>query len=201
MAAPATENTLVSAALGVLAPLDQWAKRCHEASLGVVKSEVYEFARVARGSCPGVGSQHSWIVVGHDVYDPEAVIVDPTLWSYREDVEGVWAGQAGELGHRPHGSGNIFEWGKPAPPVGDGVPLKPTAPFSREAEDFLALLGPLDEPGWRMLCHAPVEGWPAGEILEAVCDTFRWGEAVIPIDILGMATDRNPSGLYLPGSE
>ncbi len=57
------------------------------------------------------------------------------------------------------------------------------------------MLGPLDRRGWATLAHAPVEGWPAGEILGAMCDSGM--EAVVPIDIIGMLTDRNPSGLYL----
>jgi hypothetical protein len=181
-----------------LEPLDHWARNCHGASLEVVKAEVIEGARVARGVCSGVGSQHSWIVIG-DPYDRKAPIIDPTLWSYDASVKGVWTGTLADGRHTPHGSGNIFEWGKPAPPAGPGVELEPAQPFSDDARLFLDLLGPLDVDGWRMLCHAPVECWPAGEILDAIIETFDWGAAVIPIDIVGMVTDRNPSGLYLPG--
>jgi hypothetical protein len=46
--------------------------------------------------------------------------------------------------------------------------------------------------------HAPVLGWPAGEIIEAVCDTPGLGEVIVPVDRIGMLTDRNPDGLYLP---
>jgi hypothetical protein len=42
-----------------------------------------------------------------------------------------------------------------------------------------------------------VEGWPAAEIIDAIYNTpelTTW----VPIDIVGMLTDRNPKGLYLP---
>ena len=61
---------------------------------------------------------------------------------------------------------------------------------------FLNLLGPLDKNGWITLAHAPVERWPAGEIIDAMCESGL--EGYVPIDIVGMTTDRNPSGLYLP---
>jgi hypothetical protein len=53
-----------------------------------------------------------------------------------------------------------------------------------------------DRQGWSVLAHAPVGGWPAGEIIDAMCESGL--DAVIPIDIVGMVTDRNPQGLYLP---
>ena len=42
---------------------------------------------------------------------------------------------------------------------------------------------------------APVEDWPAGEIFAAMDDTEGL-KALVPIDKLGMLTDRNPGGLY-----
>lgn len=47
-----------------LEPLDRWAQQCHAASLELVRSEVLPGSRVARGSCPLVPGQHSWVVVG-----------------------------------------------------------------------------------------------------------------------------------------
>lgn len=193
--APATLEQVVDA----LAPLDQWAKRCHEASLFVVRSGIFGESRVARGFCKGVGSQHSWVVLGLDCYADHVTIVDPTLWSYDDDVEGVWTGPGGR--HTPHGTGNIFEWGRPPRATDEPVELQPQQPFSDSARLFLDLLGPIDEKGWRILCSAPVEGWPAAEIFGAILETFEWGAAVLPIDIVGMVTDRNPNGLYLPGEE
>jgi hypothetical protein len=76
------------------------------------------------------------------------------------------------------------------------VDLTPREPFSREAKNFLDLLGPLDEKGFRVLAHAPVEGWPAAEILDAIENTEGL-KCYVPIDIIGMLTNRNPGGLYL----
>ena len=188
-------------AQAALAPLDQWGQKCHQASLALVKAGVLGTSRVARGSCRGVGGQHSWVVLGNDCYDPNATIVDPTLWSYDRTVEGVWVGSMRDRRHQPHGyygGQTIWEWGKPAPATGPVITLTPAAPLSPAAQHFLALLGPLDWQGWAMLVsNAPVLGWPAGEIIAAASDTPGLGAAV-PIDRLGMLTDRNPSGLYLP---
>lgn len=182
----------------ILDPLEGWSHNCHGASITVVKDESFPFeARVARGMCRGVGSQHSWIVLGMDCYDPKALIVDPTLWSYDDGVEGIWTGSNKVGLHRPHGSGNIFEFGKPA--CGDGDPIElnpPEGEWSSNAKLFIELLGPLDEYGWRRLANFPVEGWPAAEIITAI--NARW-PACVPIDIIGMLTDLNPSGVYLKG--
>lgn len=193
-----TEQTedLKAMALEALGPLEHWAYKCHAASVEPVRSGVLGTCRVARGFCEGVGSQHSWVILGGDCYDKRATIVDPTLWSYDERVEGIWTGTMRDGRHQPHGSGNIFAWGRPDNCLAsDAVTLTPREPFSRRAVDFLGMLGPLDRHGWAVLAHAPVEGWPAGEILGAMCDSGM--EAVVPIDIIGMVTDRNPSGLYL----
>jgi hypothetical protein len=193
---------MVAEAAGILAPLDQWAAQCHAASLKVVQAASFR-ARVARGTCAGVGGQHSWIVVGDDCYDRGATIIDPTLWSYDASVEGIWVGTMGDGRHEPFGMGSIWQWGRPHRAVGPRVRLTPTAPFSERAERFLDMLGPLDVDGWALLAHAPVQGWPAGEILDAMCETphptipnVTLGGR-IPIDIVGMATTRNPAGLYL----
>jgi hypothetical protein len=195
--------------LAVLDPLEHWAHQCHAASSTLVQSGVLgAFARVARGSCRGVGGQHSWVVVG-DPYDLQAPIVDPTLWSYDSSVVGVWYGRGASGRHLPHGSGSIWEWGRPEAAGGEIVSLTPARPFSAEARSFLELLGPLDLRGWIQLAHAPVEGWPAAEIIDAICNTRdpRVGPeqktnttlaSYVPIDIIGMLTDRNPGGAYLP---
>lgn len=187
----------------ILDPLDDYAHQCHSASCAIVNANILDEARVARGVCMGVGSQHSWVIWDMDCWNTTATIIDPTLWSYDDGVEGIWTGSMHDGRHKPHGMGSIWKWGKPEPPTGEILPLdKPEGGFSEEAKLFLQLLGPLDETGWRTLAsRAPVEEWPAREILEAVMDTFAWGEAVIPIDIVGMLTERNPGGLYLPGGE
>lgn len=179
-----------------LFPLGRWAQQCHMASLELVHLGIIDRARVARGWCRGVGGQHSWVVVG-DPYDPQ-VIIDPTLWSYDRTVKGVWVGTMKDGKHRPQGYGNIWEYGRPADPIGPVVELKPSTPLSREAKRFLTLIGPLDRRGWMVLANSPVGGWPAAEIIAAMDDTPEL-EVLVPIDILGMLTDRDPGGLYLGG--
>lgn len=174
-------------------PLANFDRACHVASLRLVQSEVLSEARVARGSCPGVGGQHSWVVLGGNCYDPDAWVVDPTLWSYVPEVSGIWIGRASERPHLPHGSGSIWDWGKPCSSGGDPVELaRDPGPVAR---GFLELLGPLDMAGWSQLLHAPVGGWPAAEIVDAAMDTPELA-VLVPIDRVGMLTDRNPDNLY-----
>lgn len=169
---------------------------CHGGALCMVR--LVGAGRVARGWHPSIGGQHSWVVVGNDCYDPHAPIVDPTLWSYDTSVHGIWFGRADRWPHRPHGDGSIFNYGKPHHHGGDTITLRKRGPWSRNARDFLATIGPLDYRGWSQLAHAPVaHGWPAGEIIAAMYADKRL-KALLPIDIVGMATDLNPSGLYLP---
>lgn len=185
----------------VLGGLDDWARQCHAASVRLVQSGRFGTCRVARGGCRGVLGQHSWLVLSHDAYDREATIVDPTLWSYDRGVEGVWVGTYRDGLHVPHGGfDSIWKWGRPPEPVDEVIALTPSEPLSDMAESFLAILGPLDQRGWMVLAEAPPHGWPAGEILAAMDDTARL-RGLIPIDRLGMVTDRNPHGLYLPVDE
>ena len=190
-------SDLVTWATKVLAPLDDWSGQCHAASLKLVKHGALGECRVARGACRGVTSQHSWVVLGNDCYDRKAAIIDPTLWSYDDTVEGVWVGTYRNNRHHPHGEGSIWRWGRPEDPTGPVVTLTPRQPLSKDAQDFLELLGPLDVHGWAMLAHAPVGMWPASEILDAIYNTDGLS-VFVPIDIVGMLTDRNPGGLYLP---
>jgi hypothetical protein len=180
-----------------LAPLSRWAHDCHNAALALVNAGLGVDMRVARGWKTGVTSQHSWVVVGMDCYDLDATIIDPTLWSYVPSVKGVHVTTRREdPTYRPHGAGDIWQFGRPDLPKGPTIQLKPKKPFSKDAALFLELLGPLD---WQacLASRCPVEGWPAGEILAAIDDTPSL-ESVVPIDRIGMLTDRNPSGLYLP---
>jgi hypothetical protein len=182
-------------------PQARWARQCHGVSLAIVKSGVLApiSARVARGTCKGVLGQHSWIVLGPDCYDPRAEILDPTLRSYVESVPVLWWGTARDRLHAPHGAGSIWNYGKPEPGDGPPIELAPAEPLSKAARVFLDLLGPLDARGWMRLANCPVGGWPAREIIAAMDDTPE-ARAFVPIDILGMVTDRNPGGLYLAGS-
>jgi hypothetical protein len=176
-------------------PFPQWAHACHRISLQLLRTGAFGPGRVARGFAPNVGIQHSWMVLGEDCYDPGAIIVDPTLWSYDPAIQGILVGQARGLGHRPHGAGSIWSYGKPVSAGGPAIALTPAAPLSSSAKMFLDMLGPLDRQGWGVLAECPVEGWPAGEILGAMDDTKDL-TALVPIDTLGMTTDRNPGGLY-----
>jgi hypothetical protein len=179
-------------------PFETTARQCHAVSFAIVQARVIPGARVARGSHPGVGVNHSWVTVG-DPYLLGAPIVDATLWSYDHAVTGVWTGRAtNRAGHVPLGGfGSIWTYGKPCHTGGDTVDLTPSAPLSRATQRFLDMLGPLDRTGWSRLAHAPVLGWPAAEIIEAMYDTPAL-RALVEIDRVGMLTDRNPGGLYLP---
>lgn len=192
----AEKRALARTAEEALGSLYQYAHQCHSASYKLMEL-LDRPARVARGTCVGVGGQHSWVILGHNAYDARATIIDPTLWSYDESVGyRVWVGTMGkDKKHRPHGAGSIWKWERPnEAKFGEEMRLKPREPWSRAAETFLGLLGPLDQKGWVQLAHAPVEGWPAGEIVDAMCESGL--RAYIPIDRVGMLTD--PSGLYLP---
>lgn len=192
---PIPSYSKLVAAMGDLA---RWKQNCHAASLHLIRSGVLGKmrARVARGWAQKVSSQHSWVVIGPDCYAQDATIIDPTLWSYRRDVKGIWIGSLQDGIHKPHGLGSIWTWGRVIPMTTEFIKLKPKSPLSEAAKDFLKLLGPLDRAGWQMLASlAPVEGWPAGEILAAMDDTPAL-TALVPIDKLGMLTDRNPGNMY-----
>ena len=60
---------------------------------------------------PALAARHSWVVLGDDCYHERALIVDPTLWSYDDTVEGVWVGSYRDRRHRPHGKGSIWNVG------------------------------------------------------------------------------------------
>lgn len=190
---PRLDEAAVEAAIG---PLDGFAHQCHAAALALVQSELFGYARVARGACRGVMGQHSWAVLGEDVYDPGVVIVDVTAWSYDPTAPRVWIGRARRMPHRPHGAGSIWQAAKPSSHGGPTIALTPAAPLSPPAAHFLQILGPLDARGWMALGNSPMGGWPAAEIITAMLDT-RMAAAYVPIDIAGMLTDRNPGGVYL----
>jgi hypothetical protein len=192
--------SLAETAERTLAPLERWAQQCHAASVKLMNSGQFGACRVARGAADGVIGQHSWLVLGDDCYANDAVIIDPTAWSYDESVQGVWVGTYRDGRHRPHGKGSIWSWGRPNAATGPVVELTPREPFSQSARGFLDILGPLDENGWVMLAHAPVEGWPASEIIDALYNTPTF-KGRVPIDIVGMVTTVNPGGLYLPTTE
>lgn len=182
------------------APFEMSARNCQEVSLAIVRSGLLSVARVARGTCRGVDGHHSWVVVGTDCYATGVPIIDPTLWSYDPAVTGVWHGVSANNGrHVPHGGhSSIWTLGPPARATGPEVRLTPQTPLSANAQRFVDVVGPLDLRGWMLLANAPVLGWPAAEILAAMDDTSELA-ALVPIDRLGMLTDRNPGGSYLAG--
>lgn len=205
---PDSVPSLLTIADAIGMTLDRMAHNCHAVSHGIVQHADdlgLGVCRVARGSCRGVDSQHSWVVVGTNPYDPEAWIVDATLWSYKPDQwrHRVYVGRGyyEYEDYEPHGWAgglNIFAWGRPMEAAGDAVDLTPSFDLSPMARSFLDLLGPLDRTGWgQLVSTAPVSGWPSGEVTAAVDDTAALS-SLVPIDRLGMLTDRNPDGLYLP---
>jgi hypothetical protein len=183
----------IAAAIGV--PTAAWGGRCHEISLAVLRTGLFGRGRMARGTCPGVISQHSWFILGDDPYDEDATGVDPVLQTCRDDVDGIAVFRGGDLGHRPHGSGSCYAGGMPYHHGGPDIELTPAKPLTVSARHFLAHLLPLDYRGWAGVAHMGVEGWPAAEIITAMCDTEGLG-VLIPIDIRGMLTDTNPNDLY-----
>jgi hypothetical protein len=176
-------------------PFENWARDCHGVSLAVLRTGIFGRGRIARGMAVGVGSQHSWIVLGDNCYDEDAPVVDPVLWSYRDDVEGIYVGDRDEYGHRPHGDYPCFAGGMPCWHGGELIELTPDTPLKPWAQAFLATLGPLDLHGWAEVAHMGVFGWPAAPIITAMYETPAL-RALIPIDIVGMLTDKNPGNLY-----
>lgn len=184
-----------------IGPLQKWHHECHAASLHLVNSGLLpDNARVARGTLRGVGGQHSWVVVGGSCYQPEW-IVDVTAWSYDSRYERVLVLTGEDAPHHPHGKGSVWEWGCPS--VGDGEAIELAVPLSAGARLYLRTLiktngrrSGIDRRGWMNLANGPMEDWPAKEIIEAMLDTPEL-VGLVPIDIAGMVTDRNPLGLYL----
>lgn len=178
---------------------DDFAKDCHSVSLALVRSGLLGTGgprlRVARGSCYGVGGQHSWVVLG-DPYDAKAKIVDITLWSYDDTVPRIWVGDSVWGRHCPKGNDWIFNTDKPCSRGGEPLLLEGDR-MSPRARQFLRTIGPLDAPGWAALwSRSGMLGWPAKEILEAFVDQYPTMAGLVPIDIYGMVTNRNPQDLY-----
>lgn len=190
-------------------PHTTWYAHCHAVSYAIVTAGIIPHARVARGICDGVTAQHSWIVAPTadgklgDCYADNAVIVDPTLWTYRHDVTGIYVARAEEhRWHRPFGKGDhIMNVGRPAKPAPGQEPI-PLAPDAYEALSADArwwvdrMFGPLTRDGWAAVAHTTVIGWPADEIIRAMRLTPGLG-ALIPVDVVGMLTNLDPSGAYL----
>lgn len=187
LARPSVEDLV--AAIGI--PFAEWHHQCHAISLAIVRSGAVE-GRVVRGHCRGVGP-HSWIARGlnpGDVYDENTEILDPTLWSWREDVEGVWYGNLAHGWHVPAGAGRLL--GTPMHGGGEEIDLGLDHPYL----DAARAMGPLDRVWWHRFLTGPLQGVAAGEIILAASRDRRVS-ALVPIDVLGNMTNANPSGLYL----
>lgn len=202
MPANATPD-LIAAALG---DLTQWRHRCHAASLRLVRSGALPTgSRVARGVTTHLGGQHSWVVVGDgtglaDPYARDAVILDPTAWSYQDGelaTPAVWAGQA--VDYTPHGAtGNDARLGLPRPAsYADVIQPDEAALAAAPAEVFMffARNGSLDHHGWWALMRCSVDTYPASAMLALMMATPAL-RALVPVDVLGMATTANPGELY-----
>ena len=189
------ENRIIKALGGDLRP---WAKRCHEASLQIIRSGCLpKVARVARGMHKAVQGQHSWIALG-DPYSPRTKIVDATIWAYTApSTPRVVIAPAYDLAddYQPKGAGSIWDYGRPADRTGVEIKLK--CRLSESAKKFLKLAAPngLDYLGWSTLANSPVGGWPSKEIITAMAKDKRL-RAFVPIDVIGMLTDLNPGKLY-----
>jgi hypothetical protein len=193
----ADDREALAAHIGI--PYPDWAKKCHEISFDLLKTGLFGPGRIARGWAPGILGQHSWIVLGHNVYAPNAVIVDPTLSHWQGTPElGIFVDKAENMQHTPHGKGSIWGYGRPDEPAGNTVELTPAFELSQDARNFLSwdVLGPLDRMGWNQLANGVMEEWPSDEIIAAMDDTPAL-RTLVPIDILGMVTDRNPLRRYL----
>lgn len=182
----------IEAAIG---PIDDYAYNCHVASTALVNSDLLldRPVRVARGFCEGVGIQHSWVVLGDDCYSDTAPILDVTAWSYDSTLPRVWVTSISEGYHTPHGRYHILRG--PMPTAGPGEPIHLDLPAS--AQSFLDLLGPLDALGWARLAGGGMLGWDSRTVIDAMCGHPELRH-LVPVDIVGMLTDRNPLGAYLP---
>jgi hypothetical protein len=184
--------TAVEETVGI--PAAQWGNRCHEISLAVLRTGIFGPGRVARGTSARVTSQHSWIVLGRDCFAKDVVIIDPTIWFHMHPEPMIMVTR-NYRHHQPHGGSSIWGYGRPQEPTGPVIELAGLDDLSSAAKQFLDLLGPLDWRGWAQLSGGPLLGWPAAEIINAMCETPEL-KAVPPIDAVGMLTDRNPGGLY-----
>lgn len=119
-------------------------------------------------------------MLGDNCYAEDAEIIDPTLWSYVDFVDGIWYGDAGIGWYKPHGAGSLFDW-KPVTAGGDPIYLEG---LSKTAQIFMDMVYPSDLNGWHsLLAKAPVDGWPAREIYEAAYKNEDL-RAFIPINLL-----------------
>jgi hypothetical protein len=188
-----------------IGPLENFRQQCHAASVALVQSGLVK-GRVARGVCSYVRGQHSWVVLGNNCYSPTAHVLDVTAWSYDPTLPKVWYAR-NLLAHQPHGIGDMVRARRPKHYGGETVPLHGRDKLSAAAQYYLNSLSArgLDHRGWLEVTQMPVADtdgravWPAKEIITAMYKTPQL-RALVPIDIVGMVTELNPSKLYLLSS-
>lgn len=187
-------------------PLGTWWHNCHNVSHALVRAGIWPGARVARGWAKGVTGQHSWVILDADPYDPDTRIVDPTLWTYDMLTPGVVATTVDAGSHRAHGHGpHIMQAGRPDAPTGDTIELSRRGRAclsngSLGGKFWMDMFGRLDRRGWSTVLNGTMVGWAAAEIVEAAWWTPELRH-IVPVDLVGMLTDVNPMGVYLPGGE
>jgi hypothetical protein len=176
--------------------LEYWEHNCHGAALALVQSGLLpEGARVARGWAKGVRGQHSWAIVVSTatIYDGANTVVDITLHGYVPEAPRLYIAKAKAWPHRPHGQGELRTLG----PERTGPRIDLDVDLSTSAQRFLKMWAPrgLDIKGWMTLFNGPMQGWPSKELVAAGYQT-KAVRVMIPLDIVGMLTDENPSSLY-----
>jgi len=204
--ARALMTELADKSLDAMGDMDRWSHQCHAAALHLVRSGALPAgSRVARGVSKHLGGQHSWVAVANeagvaDPYARNALILDPSAWSYQEDdlaAPSVWIGRRQD--YAPQGSrGPDARKGLPRPADYADIIRPDQEALQRDymvAVQFFAQHGSLDRRGWTALTHCRVDSYPAAAIIPLMLDTPRLAPFV-PIDIAGMVTDRNPGGLY-----
>jgi hypothetical protein len=197
----ATKRISKKALAEAIGGLDKWAKQCHAASLALVRTGLLgPEARVARGRHVAIMSQHSWVVIG-DPYCRSSKIIDPTLASWVGKKPEITIHQHGNPGYFPKGGGQINmtelilalrNWSAA------GTAIHLAVGTSAKAREFIKHITPprgMTLHCWGVLASSPVGGWPAKEIISAMLDHDRL-KALVPIDVEGMLTDRNPGELY-----
>lgn len=180
----------------VTIPLGHWHFNAHRVCLDIVRSGLFPYSRVVEGSARGVHGTHHWLTLSEDVYDKYGTIVDPTLWCHDPSLQGVWIGTLQEEIHHPRGEGYIWDHSYPENSSFKGTVSLNKEGLSTQAKYFLSRVEPLNLDGWRRLMRSPMQGWPAGEIIDQMKHSAELA-AIVPEELEGMLTNRNPSGAWL----
>lgn len=146
----------------------------------------------ARAGADGAGSpRRSDVGLGaaspKAVYNPKSMAIDLSAWSYRKGSPCMDIGTQKSMKMAPHGSGSIWDYGRPE--RGDGenltLPIEPKSDLDR----FMKICFPngYDRAGLMGLANAPVENWPAAEFHQAMVDAGF--EHLLRIDVLSHLLD------------